>query len=114
MHKIIGAAAFVAMVLTALPASAQGDFYDYPYCLQGRAYGYGVVLFHKLPAMPGFSVRDSFLLWHEPSICVRMAAARSATLSNAVIVQTRLRHRRAPLSGCAQGDSGRRAHGSFR
>lgn len=40
MHKIIGAAAFVAMVLTALPASAQGDFYDYPYCLQGRAYGY--------------------------------------------------------------------------
>jgi hypothetical protein len=35
MRKIIGAAAFVAMAFTALPASAQGDPYDYPYCLQG-------------------------------------------------------------------------------
>ena len=34
MRKIIGAAAFVAMVFTALPASA-----DYPYCLQGKDYG---------------------------------------------------------------------------
>jgi Protein of unknown function (DUF3551) len=34
------AAAFVAMVFTALPASAQeNDPYDYPYCLQGRDYG---------------------------------------------------------------------------
>ncbi len=40
MRKItIGAAAFVATVLTAIPASAH-DPYDYPYCLQGRAYGY--------------------------------------------------------------------------
>lgn len=40
MRKIIGAAAFVALVFTALPASAQpSDPYDYPYCLQGRDYG---------------------------------------------------------------------------
>ena len=40
MRKIIGAAAFVAMVFTALPASAQeNDPYDYPYCLQGGDYG---------------------------------------------------------------------------
>jgi hypothetical protein len=40
MRKIIGAAAFVAMVFTALPASAQpNDPYDYPYCLQGHDYG---------------------------------------------------------------------------
>jgi hypothetical protein len=40
MRKIIGAAAFVAMVFTALPASAQpNDPYDYPYCLQGKDYG---------------------------------------------------------------------------
>jgi hypothetical protein len=41
MRKIIGAAAFVAMAFTALPASAQpSDPYDYPYCLQGVVYGY--------------------------------------------------------------------------
>lgn len=36
MRKIIGTAAFVAMMLfTALPASAQRDDpYDHPYCLQ--------------------------------------------------------------------------------
>ena len=40
MRNIIGAAAFVAMVFTALPASAQpNDPYDYPYCLQGKDYG---------------------------------------------------------------------------
>jgi hypothetical protein len=40
MRKINGAAAFVAMVFTALPASAQpNDPYDYPYCLQGKDYG---------------------------------------------------------------------------
>jgi hypothetical protein len=40
MRKIIGAAAFVAIVFTALPASAQeNDPYDYPYCLQGGDYG---------------------------------------------------------------------------
>ena len=40
MRKIIGAAAFVALVFTALPASAQpSDPYDYPYCLQGKDYG---------------------------------------------------------------------------
>ena len=40
MRKIIGAAAFVAMVFTALPASAQpNDPYDYPYCLQGGDFG---------------------------------------------------------------------------
>jgi hypothetical protein len=39
MRKIIGAVAFVAMVFTALPASAQNDPYDYPYCLQGKEYG---------------------------------------------------------------------------
>jgi hypothetical protein len=36
MSKIIGAAAFAAMVFAGLPASAQ----DYPYCLQGKDYGY--------------------------------------------------------------------------
>jgi uncharacterized protein DUF3551 len=41
MRRSIGAAAFVAMVLTAPSASAQpSDPYDYPYCLQGRDYGY--------------------------------------------------------------------------
>jgi len=40
MRKIIGVAAFVAMVFTAIPASAQpNDPYDYPYCLQGHDYG---------------------------------------------------------------------------
>jgi hypothetical protein len=40
MRKIVGATAFAAMVLTALPASAQQDDpYDYPYCLQGKDYG---------------------------------------------------------------------------
>jgi hypothetical protein len=40
MGKIIGAAAFVAMLFTALPASAQpSDPYDYPYCLQGSDFG---------------------------------------------------------------------------
>jgi hypothetical protein len=40
MFKLVGAAAFVGMALTALPASAQPyDTYDYPYCLQGRDYG---------------------------------------------------------------------------
>jgi hypothetical protein len=39
MRKIVGAAAFVAMVFIALPASAQpSDPYDYPYCLQGKDY----------------------------------------------------------------------------
>jgi Protein of unknown function (DUF3551) len=41
MRKSIGAAAFVAIVFTTLSASAQpNDPYDYPYCLQGRDYGY--------------------------------------------------------------------------
>ncbi|WP_082645801.1 DUF3551 domain-containing protein [Bradyrhizobium valentinum] len=40
MRKVIGAAGFVAMVFTALPASAHPSAsYDYPYCLQGKAYG---------------------------------------------------------------------------
>jgi len=35
MRKIIGTAAFAAMLFTALPASAQRDGpYDHPYCLQ--------------------------------------------------------------------------------
>ena len=41
MRKSIGAAAFAALSFTALPASAQpNDPYDYPYCLQGKDYGY--------------------------------------------------------------------------
>jgi hypothetical protein len=36
MRQIIGAAAFLAIVLSAAPASAR----DYPYCLQGRQWGY--------------------------------------------------------------------------
>ncbi len=36
MRQIIGAAAFMAMALSAAPATAQ----DYPYCLQGRQWGY--------------------------------------------------------------------------
>jgi len=36
MRQIIGAAAFMAIALTAAPAAAQ----DYPYCLQGRQWGY--------------------------------------------------------------------------
>jgi hypothetical protein len=40
MCKSIGAAALVAIMFTALPASAQpNDPYDYPYCLQGKEYG---------------------------------------------------------------------------
>lgn len=41
MHRIVGGAAFVAITLTGLPASAQPDDpYDYPYCLQGKDYGF--------------------------------------------------------------------------
>ena len=36
MRQIIAAAAFTAVALTAAPATAQ----DYPYCLQGRQWGY--------------------------------------------------------------------------
>ena len=36
MRQIIGAAAFLAIALTAAPASAR----DYPFCLQGRQWGY--------------------------------------------------------------------------
>ena len=40
MRKSIGAATFIAMVFTALSASAQpNDPYDYPYCLQGKDHG---------------------------------------------------------------------------
>ncbi len=39
MCRIIGAAAFVAMMFAVLPASAH-DSYDYPWCLQGRSWGY--------------------------------------------------------------------------
>ena len=40
MYRSIGAAAFAAMMFTALSASAQpNDPYDYPYCLQGKEYG---------------------------------------------------------------------------
>jgi hypothetical protein len=39
MRKLIGAAAFVAVVFTVIPASAR-DPYDYPYCLQGKEIGY--------------------------------------------------------------------------
>jgi hypothetical protein len=51
MLKIIGAAAFIAVVFTALPASAQpNDPYDYPYCLQGRVWGYpGLCHFTSYP-----------------------------------------------------------------
>src|SRR5258708_2995707 len=89
MRKIIGAAAFVAIAFTALPASAQpSDPYDYPYCLQGKDYGPpGVVSVHKLPAVPGYGLRDIFVLWTEPSICVCvwMAAAGPTTLLGTVI-----------------------------
>lgn len=36
MRQIIGASAFIAIALSAAPATAE----DYPYCLQGREYGY--------------------------------------------------------------------------
>jgi Protein of unknown function (DUF3551) len=36
MRRILAAAAFLAIAGAAVPASAQ----DYPYCLQGRSYGY--------------------------------------------------------------------------
>jgi hypothetical protein len=36
MRHIIGAAAFITIALTAAPATAQ----DYPYCVQGRQWGY--------------------------------------------------------------------------
>jgi hypothetical protein len=40
MLRIMGTAVYVAIVFTALPASAQPDDpYDYPYCLQGKEYG---------------------------------------------------------------------------
>jgi len=49
MCRIIGAAAFVAMVFAASPASAH-DPYDYPWCLQGRAWGYpGYCYFTSYP-----------------------------------------------------------------
>jgi hypothetical protein len=36
MRQIIGAAIFAAVVFSVAPATAR----DYPYCLQGRDYGY--------------------------------------------------------------------------
>jgi uncharacterized protein DUF3551 len=36
MRQIIRAAAFITMALTAAPATAR----DYPYCIQGRQWGY--------------------------------------------------------------------------
>ena len=36
MRQIIGVAAFMAIALSAAPAAAR----DYPYCLQGREWGY--------------------------------------------------------------------------
>ncbi len=51
MHRIIGASALAAMMFTALPASAQpNDPYDYPFCLQGRTWGYpGLCQFTSYP-----------------------------------------------------------------
>ena len=61
MREIIGTMAFVAIVFTALPASAGLDPYDYPYCLHGKDWGYlGLCQFHKLPAVPGNGLRDIF------------------------------------------------------
>jgi hypothetical protein len=49
MRKLIGAAAFAAVVLAAFPASAH-DPYDYPWCLQGRVWGYpGLCNFTSYP-----------------------------------------------------------------
>src|SRR5258707_6627428 len=45
----------------------------------------GLVSFHKLPAVPGYGLRDIFVLWHESPICVRIATARPITLPNTVI-----------------------------
>lgn len=36
MRRIFAATAFLTLIGTAVPASA----HDYPYCLQGRSYGY--------------------------------------------------------------------------
>ena len=49
MRKIMGAAAFVAVAFTALPALAR-DPYDYPWCLHGRIWGYpGLCNFTSYP-----------------------------------------------------------------
>ena len=49
----------------------------------------GVVLFHKLPAVPGFGLWYGCVLWPEPSIFVRIATARGPpTLSGALIKPT--------------------------
>lgn len=49
MRKVIAAAAFAATVFAALPVSAQ-DRYDYPFCLQGRTWGYpGLCYFTSYP-----------------------------------------------------------------
>ncbi len=90
MLKIIGAAAFVAVAFTALPASAQpSDPYDYPYCLQGRVWGYpGLCHFTTYPQCHGYGLGYGCVLWPQPSICLRMAAARPTTLSGTVIKPT--------------------------
>jgi len=50
MREIIGTVAFVAIVFTALTASAGLDPYDYPYCLQGKDWGYpGLCYFTSYP-----------------------------------------------------------------
>lgn len=49
MRRIIGVAAFAAMMFAAWPASAH-DPYDYPWCLQGRVWGYpGLCNFTSYP-----------------------------------------------------------------
>jgi hypothetical protein len=47
--------------------------------------------------VPGFGLRNIFVLWRESSICIRMATARLATLPSAMIdpVATRLKSLRA-------------------
>src|SRR3977135_3266699 len=87
MRKIIGAAAFVAMVFTALPASAQeNDPYDYPYCLQGGDYGLpGLCHFTSYPQCQATAWGTISVLWPESPICILLATARPTTLSGTVI-----------------------------
>ena len=55
MRQIIGAAALVALVCAAAPATAR----DYPDCLQGRDYGYpGLCQFTSYAAMRSHGVRN--------------------------------------------------------
>ena len=87
IREIIGAAAFAAVVFTALPASAQpNDPYDYPYCLQGGDFDLpGVCQFTSYLRCEATAWGTRSYCGPNPSICILLVTARPMALSGTVI-----------------------------